>query len=142
MLDYEKSFEEIDGIYGGFPLKDNYLELGNTALAPFGVQAVLEDDVIRIHFVDRLLYNEEEIYDIADNEEMEQELSTWKISIDACISLAGDPVDGIQETYYEFEIITPDNIEGLEELNDIRAEEYDRAIELVETFLNAAVDAG
>ena len=81
MLDFEKSFEEIDGIYAGFPLKENFLELGNAALAPFGVKAVLEDGVIRIPFADRPLFDEDEIYDLADDDEMEEELRTWTISI-------------------------------------------------------------
>ena len=142
MLDFEKSFEEIDGIYAGFPLKEDYMELGNAALAPFGVKAVLEDGVVRIPFADRPLFDEDEIYDLADDDEMEEELRTWTISIAACISLEDDPADGIRETCYEYEITTPDNIEGLEEENDIRAKEYDKAIELIEAFLNVAVDAG
>ena len=56
MLDFEKSFEEIDGIYTGFPLKENFMELGNAALAPFGVKAILDDGMIRITFADRSLY--------------------------------------------------------------------------------------
>ncbi|MBR4484299.1 MAG: AAA family ATPase, partial [Erysipelotrichaceae bacterium] len=65
---FREDFEEIDGIYGGFSLKENYLDLGNAALAPYGVQAILERGVIRIPFADRPLYDEDEIHDLADDD--------------------------------------------------------------------------
>ncbi len=42
MLDMNtKSFESVVEIYGGFPLKENFLETGNAALAEYGVKAEL-----------------------------------------------------------------------------------------------------
>lgn len=140
MLDYEKDFEEIVNTYSGIPLKENFMETGNTALESYGVQAVLKDGVIRIHFADRPLYDEDEINELAEDDEMEEALANWKISIDACIQPGKHLADGIQDSFYTYEILTPEHIEGLEEEYDICPKEYDQAIRLVEAFLNAAVD--
>ena len=48
MLDFENSaFDEIGEIYGGFPLRENFMEIGNAALKEFGVEAEYEDGQVQ-----------------------------------------------------------------------------------------------
>ena len=80
--------------------------------------------------------------DLAEEEEIKQIMLAGKLRIAACISLGENSRDGILDAFYESEIIFPDGPGSPEEETDIRGEEYDKAISLIETFLNAAVDAG
>ena len=136
----EKCFEEIAEIYGGFPLKEKFLEAGNVALKKYGVEAKLEEGTILIPFVDRLLYTQEDLDYLCDTDESEEDMKTWRVEIDACIELADDPVQGIQNACYAYEVVTPWEPGEFNDCFDIRGEEYSKAIELIETFLNAAVN--
>ena len=144
MLDFEKSFESIGEIYGGFPLKENYLEAGNAQLAKYGVQAKVVDAVIRIPFVDRLLFREDEYEEYCIDDEDNADMKEWRMTVEACVTLDGDPEDGIREAFCEYHVITQDGYdEGeFDEYYEPRNEEYDQAITLIETFLNGAVECG
>ena len=141
----EKNFEETAEIYAGFPLKAGFMDMGNLALASFGLQAVLDDGVIRIPFVDRPLYTQEELDELCDSDETEEDMKTWRVRVEACIELADDPSLGIRDVYCEHEVIVPwadedddynDCFDGLNEM------EYQQSIILFETFLNVTVDCG
>lgn len=137
ILEDEKSFESVAEIYGGFPLKENFLEAGNAVLADFGVKAELEDGVIRIPFVDKQRYTLEELREMWPDDE--EDPDDWRIQVAACIELSDEPAEGVTDSYYEYEFILPENVDDDSDY-DITREEYDRAILLIETFLNAAVD--
>ena len=135
-------FEEIPEVYGAFPLKEDFLEAGNAALKKFGVEARIVDNVIHIPFADRLLFSEDEL---ADNgiEEDDEYMKDWRMKVDACISLNGDPEEGIREVWCEYVVVLPDD-ESNREFDDYyepRIEEYDRGYDLIEVFLDQAVDA-
>lgn len=69
MLDMDTmSFESVVEIYGGFPLKTDFLDAGNAALTEFGMKAELEDGVIRIPFVDKHRYTLEELRGVIRHE--------------------------------------------------------------------------
>ena len=142
LLENVDRFEEIPEVYGAFPLKEDFLEAGNAALKKYGVQAKIVDNVIHIPFADRLLFSEEEL---ADNgiEEDDEYMKDWRMRVDACISLNGDPEEGIREVWCEYVIVLPDD-ENNREFDDYyepRIEEYDRGYDLIEVFLDRAVDA-
>ncbi len=142
LLENVDRFEEIPEVYGAFPLKEDFLEAGNAALKKFGVEARIVDNVIHIPFTDRLLFSEDEL---ADNgvEEDDEYMKDWRMRVDACISLNGDPEEGIREVWCEYVVVLPDN-ENNREFDDYyepRIEEYDRGYDLIEVFLDQAVDA-
>ena len=142
LLDNVDRYEEIPEVYGAFPLKEDFLEAGNAALKKFGVEARIVDNVIHIPFTDRLLFSAE---DLADNgiEEDDEYMKDWRMRVDACISLNGDPEEGIREVWCEYVVVLPED-ENNREFDDYyepRIEEYDRGYDLIEVFLNRAVDA-
>ena len=139
ILEDEKSFESVAEIYGGFPLKKNFLEAGNAALAEFGVKAVFESGVIRIPFVDKQRYTLEELREMWPDDEDDPD--DWRVQVAACIEMADGPAEGVTDSYYEYEYVLPEDVEDDSDY-DITRDEYDRAILLIETFLNAAVDCG
>ena len=142
LLENVDRFEEIPEVYGAFPLKEDFLEAGNAALKKFGVEARIVDNVIHIPFADRLLFSEDEL---ADNgiEEDDEYMKDWRMKVDACISLNGDPEEGIREVWCEYVVVPPED-ENNREFDDYyepRIEEYDRGYDLIEVFLDQAVDA-
>jgi hypothetical protein len=142
LLENVDRFEEIPEVYGAFPLREDFLEAGNAALKKFGVEARIVDNVIHIPFTDRLLFSSE---DPADNgiEEDDGYMKDWRMRVDACISLNGDPEEGIREVWCEYMVVMPNN-ENNREFDDYyepRTEEYDRGYDLIEAFLDRAVDA-
>ena len=142
LLENVDRFEEIPEVYGAFPLKEDFLEAGNAALKKYGVEARIVDNVIHIPFTDRLLFSAE---DLADNgiEEDDEYMKDWRMRVDACISLNGDPEEGIREVWCEYVVVLPDD-ENNREFDDYyepRIEEYDRGYDLIEAFLDRAVDA-
>ena len=142
LLENVDRFEEIPEVYGAFPLKEDFLEAGNAALKKYGVEARIVDNVIHIPFADRLLFSAE---DLADNgiEEDDEYMKDWRMRVDACISLNGDPEEGIREVWCEYMVVMPDD-ENNREFDDYyepRLEEYDRGYDLIEVFLNRAVNA-
>ena len=142
LLENVDRFEEIPEVYGAFPLKEDFLEAGNAALKKYGVEARIVDNVIHIPFTDRLLFSAEDLVD-CDLEEDEAYMKDWRMRVDACISLNGDPEEGIREVWCEYVVVLPDD-ENNREFDDYyepRLEEYDRGYDLIEAFLNRAVDA-
>lgn len=140
ILNAEKSYAETVEIYGGFPLKENFLDIGNAALAEFGVQAELtDDDVIRIPFVDRLLYTQDDLDELCDDEESMEDMKTWRVRAEACIELSDDPSIGVRDAYSEYRIITPWDID-FDDCFELTDEEYQQSIFLIETFLNTVID--
>lgn len=140
MLDMNtKSFESVVEIYGGFPLKENFLEIGNAALAEYGVKAELEDGVIRIPFLDKQRYTLEELREFWPEDEDDPD--DWRVLVAACIELSNEPSEGVVDSYYEYELVFPDDVDDDSDY-EVTKEEYDRAIALIETFLNATVEIG
>ena len=144
ITDMEKSFEEISEIYGGFPLKDNFLEAGNAAIAVHGAAAELVDDKIRIHYLSRQFYTEEELDDFRDNgddEDLIGIVSKWLLKADALIVPDQNPKNGILEADYECWAEGPDEYDEVYPYDQITGEEVDLALKVIEDFLNAAVSA-
>jgi len=142
LLENVDRYEEIPEVYGAFPLRADFLEAGNAALRKFGVQARIVDNVIHIPFADRLLFGEDEPADNGIGEDDEY-MKDWRMRVDACISLNGDPEEGIREVWCEYVVVMPDD-ENNREFDDYyepRIEEYDRGYDLIEIFLDRAVDA-
>lgn len=143
LLENVDRFEEIPEVYGAFPLKENFLEAGNAALKQYGLQAEVIDNVIHIPFTDRLLFSEDE-YDLYGvDDEDNADMKAWRMRMDACISLNGDPDEGIREVWCEYAVVLPED-ENNREFDDCyepRMNEYDRGYDLIEIFLNKAVDA-
>ena len=142
LLENVDRFEEIPEVYGAFPLKEDFLEAGNAVLKKYGVQAKIVDNVIHIPFADRLLFSEDELADNGIGED-DDDMKEWRMRVDACISLNGDPEEGIREVWCEYVVVLPDD-ENNREFDDYyepRTEEYDRGYDLIEVFLDRAVDA-
>ena len=143
LLNNVDRFEEIPEVYGVFPLKDDFLEAGNAALKQYGLQAEVIDNVIHIPFADRLLFSEDE-YDLYGvDDEDNADMKAWRMKIDACISLNSDPDEGIREVWCEYTVVLPED-ENNREYDDYyepRMNEYDQGYDLIEIFLNKAVDA-
>jgi hypothetical protein len=128
-------FEEIPEVYGVFPLRDDFLEAGNRALEKYGVKAEVEDNVVRIPFADRLL---------SDGADGENAGKDWRMEITACISLNRHPEDGIREVWCEYNVVVPPE-EDCGKDYDLYYEpclkEYDQGYDLIEVFLDRAVNA-
>ena len=136
-----KSYLKLDKIYGGIPLTERFLRVGNDALETYGVMAELRNGRILIPFRERSLFTRDELTEMNDDNQDPVEMGSWRIRISAVIVLDGDPGNGIRRTSYEYTIITPDGEEGLEEYYDIRKDECAQGVELIEAFLNATVKA-
>lgn len=145
ILDAEKSFESIVEIYGGFPLKGDFLDAGNSVLAERELEAEYIDGMIRIPFICRPYYTADELDDWQDEGCTEKEIKEMQravFHVEVLIS-AEDPAKGITEVDYEFYIDGEEVYDDYEIMDDhVTDEDYDRMIEIVEAFLNAAVDAG
>ena len=61
-----------------------------------------------IPFTDRLLFSKEELAD-CDLEEDEAYMKDWRMRVDACISLNGDPEEGIREVWCEYVVVLPED---------------------------------
>ena len=131
LLDDSKSLDRISEDYGGVSLKKDFMEIGNAALVKYGVKAELKDRIIRIPYVDKTC-------DI--NDAYPEKDQKWNVKISACIELSENQAEGVIDAWYEYEVY---NSEGTDENleYDITDEEYEQAIQLIETFLNATVDA-
>ncbi len=142
MLGYEKNFESVAETYGGFPLKKDFLSAGNAALEKYGVKAKLEDNLIRIPFADRECYTADELEEMfpSDEDAPAEKPEDWRVRLDACIQLSKDPSEGVKDAWYEYDLINPYDADDEEFCCE--KEEFDLAITLIETFLNAAVDCG
>ncbi len=70
-------------------------------------------------------------------------MKQWRMKVEAVITLDRDPEDGIREAFCAYHVITLDEEDGdmFDEFYEPRREEYDQAVELIERFLNSAVDA-
>ena len=145
ILEMEKSFESVEEIYGGFPLKADFLNLGNAALEKYGVKAVYEDGVIRIPYIARSYYDEDQLEEYREewlDDESVDEMSEWKFFAEAQI-VVNNPDTGITEAGFDCWA------EGPGEYDEVYPEEEcycredaARAVELIEAFLNVAVDCG
>ena len=145
ILDNEKSFESVVEIYGGFPLKENYLELGNTAMEKYGLKAEYLEGLIRMSYINRPYYSEEDLDDCRDHGFTEKDIKRMMESrfyADIFIE-AKDPKAGITEVGYLFSADGDGEFDDLEEIEShITDEEYNQIIEIIESFLNVAVDCG
>ena len=136
-------FEEIPEVYGVFPLKEDYLAAGTAALKKFGVHAEVEDGIVRIPFADRLLFGEDDYAFREDNWEI-VDRKDWRMKITACISLNQSPEEGIREVWCEYNVTVPPEDDCGEDYDlyyEPSTDEHDQAYDLIEIFLNKAVDA-
>lgn len=140
ILDNEKSFEGIPEVYGGFPLKNGFIEIGNSALQKYGVKAEYNEGTneILIPFVDKERFTLEELREMWPDDE--DDPKDWRVRLTAVMVLSKNPAEGITEAGCEYELFAPDNVDEQDVYYDLTDEEYDLAIELIETFLNATVD--
>ena len=142
LLNNVDRYEEIPEVYGVFPLKDDFLEAGNAALKQYGLQAKVIDNVIHIPFADRLLFSEDEYDFYGVDDEDNADMKAWRMKIDACISLNGGLDEGIRDVWCEYSVVVPeDPEEDYSDCYEPSNEEYDCAYDLIEIFLNKAVDA-
>lgn len=135
----EKSFEEVTEVYSGFPFKDNFMKIGNQALKKYDIAAELEDDTIHIRYLSRPLYDEEEL-SYFDEEDME-EAKKQMLEAEALIRIGSNPKEGIIETGFDCWPATLDEDDDFY-VDDyyITADEETQAVEIIEAFLNVAID--
>ena len=140
ILDNEKSFEGIPEVYGGFALKKSFMEIGNAVLQKYGIKAEYDESANEIHipFVDKERFTLEELREMWPDDE--DDPKDWRVRLTAVIILSKNPSEGVTEAGCKYELIAPDNVDEQDVYYDLTDEEYDLAIELIETFLNATVD--
>ena len=133
-------FEDLKEIYGGFPMKPDYMEQGNRAIGKYGFKAHQEYEVIRFPYLTRPLYAEEDIAFF--DRKLAAEIRSWRLEADAKIWLAKDLRDGFLETGVDCWPVDGKG-RGLY-IQEFRLTDFemDLAVEIVETFLKAAVDQG
>ena len=81
ILDNEKSFESVVEIYGGFPLKPDFLDVGNAALKERDLKAKYEDGLICIPFICRPYYTPDELDDWRAEGCTEEEIRDMKRAV-------------------------------------------------------------
>ena len=141
--DAEKTFEEIVEIYGGIPLKADFLAAGNERLAKRGLAAYADGKVIRIPFMDRPLFAEEDYAFYGLDDEINADMKKWRMRIEACVELAEDPGEGVCDAYLNYYVDTMNDDGGdYEEYYEPRREEFGQAVDLAGEFLDGAVDCG
>ena len=142
MLDFENSaFDEIGEIYGGFPLRENFMEIGNAALKEFGVEAEYEDGIIRIPYVCREYFNEEDLEWFEENEFDLDEVRKSRLYAVALIRVE-DPKIGVTGADLDCWADGEAENDDAEIIEDhMSSEEWDQAEKLIEAFLNVAVNA-
>lgn len=140
------SFDEITEVYGAFPLKDNFMEAGNAALEKIGMNAELNGSEIRIHFLSRPYFDEEDLEELGYNgfeDEDIAEFSKWTLEGEAYIDL-GKANAGLIETgtdYHGANCAYDD--ERFEDLYDrITDEDESLGAKAIEVFMDVAVDVG
>ena len=146
MLEFDDNqFEEVVEIYGGFPLKKDFLEIGNAALKDFGVEAVYEDGIIRIPYVERPYYTEEELQECRDEGFSDKDIRRMKESVfyaEVQIEVR-DPQAGITDAGFDCWADGDGEFDDPEIWEDhLTDEEWDQQIAMIEAFLNATVDCG
>jgi len=142
LLNNVDRYEEIPEVYGVFPLRDDFLEAGNAALKQYGLQAEVIDHVIHIPFTDRPLFSEDEYALYGVDDEDNADMKNWRMKIDACITLNGRPDEGIRDVWCDYSVIVPeDPEENYSDCYEPSNEEFNRAYDLIEIFLNKAVKA-
>ena len=138
-------FDEIRDVYGVFPLKKDFLEAGNQALEKLGLKAVVEENVIRIPYLSRPFYSEEDLdylRDVGCEEDIVEDVSKWLLKAEALIWMGENPDDGIVEVGIEAYVF------GTEEDDDIcledqfGSEDEEAARKAIERFLDTAMDTG
>ena len=144
ILENEKSFESVVEVYGDFPLKSDFLNAGNTVLAEHGLEAEYVDGMIRIPFICRSYYTDEDLDAWRAEGCTEKEIRDMKRAIfhvDLLIE-AENPESGITDVDYEFFVDGEEVYDDFEIMDEhVTPEDYDRMIETAEAFLNVAVDA-
>lgn len=144
ILDNEKSLESVVEIYGGFPLKEDFLEAGNVALKKYDLEAEYEDGVIRIPYINRPYYSEEELDECRDegfSEKDIQRMMESRFYAEIIIEVADFKV-GITEVGYEYSADGDGEFDDEEVVEGhITEEDYDQIILIIESFLNEAVGA-
>ena len=146
MILNDECFDEIPEIYGAFPLKKDFLAAGNANLEPLGLKAVMEEDVIRIPYLSRLCYSEEDLEYFRSNmveEDLIEEMSEWLLKGEALIWTGDDASVSVSEAAIDLWGDGPEDEEEMGELQDlITLEEIGQAKKIIEKFLDAAVDLG
>ena len=143
MLTMKNDFESVVEMYGGFPLREDFLEAGNAALEKLGLKAYIDDDEIRIPFLSRPYCDEEELEYYRDSgweEEDIEDISKWILKLEAVIRIGKDLREGILETDMLCDVENVDEYDEVYPEDQICQEDADNAITVIETFLNLAVD--
>ena len=144
MLEFDGNpMEEIMETYGGFPLKDNFLEIANDVLKKDGLKAEYSDGRLFIPFISRPYYSEEELQECRDDGFSEKDIRRMEASrfYAEIVIYIEDPRAGIRDVGYEFKVDGDGEYDD-EEIQDshISDDEYDRIVEMIEAILNAATD--
>ena len=144
LLDFDGDrFEEIDEIYWGFPLKENFLEIGNAALAKYGVTAEYHDEAVGIIFVVRPYYPEEELERCRAEGFSPKDIARMKKSrfYARAVLLVSDPKKGLDGSAFHCIADGDGEFDGQEAfIRALTDEEWDQMFAMMEDFLNATVD--
>ena len=143
ILDMKKDFDSITEIYGEFPLREDFLEAGNAALEALDLKAYMEGREIRIPFLSRPYYDEEDLEEFRDSgwEDKDiEDVRKWTLKAEAVILIRKNLQKGILEVGMDCDV------EGLGEYDEvypedaIDEEDEEEAVRVMATFLNLAVD--
>ena len=136
-------YSEIPEIYGVFPMKKDFLEAGNAALQELGIQAVAEGNEIRIPFLSRLYYDEEELAQICDeNEECYEDLRKCRLKATALLRLGDEPGKNVVGAFLDWELTDFYDVDEEDFDDNLTPEEEAAGQKAIEKFLDAAVDTG
>lgn len=146
LLDFDGSpFEEVVETYGGFPLKSNFMVVGNAALERYGVKAEYKDGFISISYVCRPYFTDEELDDAREQGCTPKDIARMKESklYAQVVIEVQDPSAGITKAGYDAWADGDGEYDDYEIIDDhLTEEEWDLQIKMTEAFLNVAVDAG
>ena len=137
--------EEIMETYGGFPLKENYLEIANDVLKKYGLEAEYEDKRLYIPFISRPYFTEEELQECRDEGFEEKDIQRMRASrFYAEIHLyVDDPKAGIRDVGYGFDADGDGEYDDDEIKEEhITEDEHHQMVRIIQDILNAAVDCG
>ena len=145
----DKYFEELNPIYAGRKLNEDYEGIGNATLAKYGLAFEYGDHQAMIRVVSRPYMTEDEFKELNLNDSVDseddfyehtpEEMLSWQYEAYACIMWTEPEEEAVDNIHLEHSIQTKDGhfIQNQYIMTD---EEYIKAVEILKEVLDAIIN--